>query len=102
MYGKDYNCFIAGLPDIALDDKKVALTLAEFRSQLLDYISGREGQLLDLFFLPNDNIQLLRLLRKQDPDTSWLTVYSVKVLEEELSEPVNLSSYMVSFINDYK
>ncbi|MGL5683743.1 MAG: DUF2764 family protein [Marinifilaceae bacterium] len=102
MYGKDYNCFIAGLPDIALDDKKMSLSLADFRSQSLDYVAGKDRSLLDLFFLPNDNVQLLRLLRKQEPDPSLLTVYSAKFMEDEMAEPVNLPSYMIHFINDFK
>ena len=58
----DYIAFIAGLPEIAWDDRKLSLTVAEFREQLKDYISGRDERLIDLFFLPNDNAQVLRLL----------------------------------------
>ena len=50
----DYIAFIAGLPEIAWDDRKLSLTVAEFREQLKDYISGRDERLIDLFFLPND------------------------------------------------
>ena len=66
----DYIAFIAGLPEIAWDDRKLSLTVAEFREQLKDYISGRDERLIDLFFLPNDNAQVLRLLSKQEPDGS--------------------------------
>ena len=59
----DYIAFIAGLPEIDWDDRKLSLTVAEFREQLKDYISGRDERLIDLFFLPNDNAQVLRLLR---------------------------------------
>ena len=71
----DYIAFIAGLPEIAWDDRKLSLTVAEFREQLKDYISGRDERLIDLFFLPNDNAQVLRLLRKQEPDGALSTVY---------------------------
>ena len=37
----DYIAFIAGLPEIDWDDRKLSLTVAEFREQLKDYISGR-------------------------------------------------------------
>ena len=30
----DYIAFIAGLPEIAWDDRKLSLTVAEFREQL--------------------------------------------------------------------
>ena len=36
----DYIAFIAGLPEIDWDDRKLSLTVAEFREQLKDYISG--------------------------------------------------------------
>ena len=83
----DYIAFIAGLPEIDWDDRKLSLTVAEFREQLKDYISGRDERLIDLFFLPNDNAQVLRLLRKQEPDGALSTVYPVKLLEDETQEP---------------
>ena len=41
----DYIAFIAGLPEIDWDDRKLSLTVAEFREQLKDYISGRDERL---------------------------------------------------------
>ena len=40
----DYIAFIAGLPEIDWDDRKLSLTVAEFREQLKDYISGKIGR----------------------------------------------------------
>ena len=45
----DYIAFIAGLPEIDWDDRKLSLTVAEFREQLKDYISGRDERLIDLY-----------------------------------------------------
>lgn len=98
-----YITFIAGLPEIAWDDRKLSLTLGEFREQAKDYIHGKDEELLDLFFLPNDNAQVLRLLRKQEPDASLQTVFPLKVLEEEVAEPGKvLPAYLSRFIADYK
>lgn len=99
----DYIAFIAGLPEIAWDDRKLSLTVAEFREQLKDYISGKDKELIDLFFLPNDNAQVLRLLNKQEPDVALQTVYPTKVLEEEVQEPDKwIPAYLRMFIADFK
>lgn len=99
----DYIAFIAGLPELAWDDRKLSLTVAEFRIQLKDYISGKDEKLLDLFFLPNDNAQVLRLLGKLGPDPALKTVYPEKMLEEEVQEPgPELPAYLREFITDFK
>lgn len=99
----DYIAFIAGLPEIAWDDRKLSLTVAEFREQLREYITGRDEKLIDLFFLPNDNAQVLRLLRKKEPDAALTTVYPVKLLEDEIIEPDKaIPSYLRDFITDFK
>lgn len=99
----DYIAFIAGLPEIAWDDRKLSLTVGEFRAQLKDYIRGRDEQLVDLFFLPNDNAQVLRLLNKQEADPGLTTVYPVKLLEDEIQEPDKMiPSYLREFITDFK
>lgn len=99
----DYIAFIAGLPEISWDDRKLSLSVADFREQLKDYIGGKDEKLIDLFFLPNDNAQILRLLNKQEPDPALHTVYPVKLLEEEVLEPdMEIPSYLREFITQFK
>lgn len=99
----DYIAFIAGLPEISWDDRKLSLTVAEFREQARDYIRGKDEKLLDLFFLPNDNAQVLRLLEKQEPSAALHTVYPLKQLEEQVQEPDrSLPAYLDRFIVDFK
>lgn len=98
-----YIAFIAGLPEITWDDRKLSLTVADFRHQLKDYISEKDERLVDFFFLPNDNAQVLRLLYKQEPDEALETVFSLKELEEEVQEPDRLlPTYLYEFITDFK
>lgn len=102
-FEKDYIAFIAGLPDISWDDRKLSLTVRDFRLQAQDYIQGKDEALLDLFFLPNDNRQILRLLHKLEPDPALQTVYPLALLEEEILEPDRrLAAYLGSFITDFK
>lgn len=99
----DYIAFIAGLPEISWDDRKLSLTVADFRQQARDYIRGTGEKWLDLFFLPNDNAQVLHLLNKQEPNPVLQTVYPLKQLEEQVQEPDNtLPSYLREFIADFK
>lgn len=99
----DYIAFIAGLPEIGWDDRKLSLTLHDFREQAKDYIRGKDEELINMFFLPNDNAQVLRLLRKQDADALLQTVYPLKVLEEEVAEPdKGIPAYLRQFITDFK
>lgn len=99
----NYIAFIAGLPEISWEDRKLSLTVADFREQLKDYIDGKDEKILDLFFLPHDHAQLLRLLRKQEPDPALLTVFPLKVLEEEVQDPdKTIPAYLREFIVDFK
>ena len=99
----DYIAFIAGLPELTWDDRKLSLTVAEFRTQMKDYVDEKDEQLIDLFFLPNDNAQVLRLLNKEEPDGALRTVFPEKLLEEEILEPDQLlPAYLREFITDFK
>lgn len=101
----DYIAFIAGLPEVARDDRKLPLAMEEFREQLAYYLKGKDRVLMDLFFLPNDHVQVLRLLRKQEAAEGLQTVYPLRVLEEAVANPEadkQLPSYLREFIADYK
>lgn len=99
----DYIAFIAGLPEITKDDRKLTLSVAEFREQLKDYIGGKDLQTVELFFLPSDNRQVLRLLEKHEPENDAQTVFPLKVLEDSLLEPDKcLPEYLKEFITDFK
>lgn len=103
VFEKSYTAFVAGLPEISWDDRKLSLSVHDFREQARDFISGKDEELLNLFFLPLDNIQVLCLLNKIEPDASLQTVYPLKQLEDEVQEPDALiPSYLSEFIRDFK
>lgn len=101
-FEKDYYTLVASLPEIAWDERKLPLTVQEFREEAKDYVTGKDAALLDLFFLPNDNAQVLRLLNKQEPDPALKTVYPLRQLEEEVQEPTVLPLYLREFITGFK
>lgn len=103
--GGNYYCLIAGLPEIAPDDKKLSLSVQELRTYLSDYLTKQEMDIINLFFYPNDNAQILRLLQKQEPDLNLQTVFTVAQLEEEIKDPTLVPSYIRDYLleqNDHK
>lgn len=103
IFKNNYYCFIAGLPEIFLDDRKLSLSVNGFRELAREVLKKEDVKLIDLFFLPADNKQILRLLNKMAPDTNLKTVYPLQRLEDEISEPTNsLPAYLNQFIADFK
>lgn len=98
--GGNYYCLIAGLPEISPDDKKLSLSVQELRIYLSDYLTKKEMDTINLFFYPNDNAQILRLLQKQEPDLNLQTVFTASQLEDEIQDPMFLPSYIKEYLLD--
>ena len=63
-----YYYLISGLPNIALDDSKLAYSVCEFRTEIEDMLSSKDKKLIDLFYLKYDNINLLAHAKRPDSD----------------------------------
>ncbi|MDD4847159.1 MAG: DUF2764 family protein [Bacteroidales bacterium] len=100
MVGGNYYCLIAGLPEISPDDKKLSLSVQDIRSYLSDYLTNKEMDVINLFFLPNDNAQVLRILQKKSPDLELPTVFDVEQLENEVNDPMFLPPYLKNYLLD--
>ena len=99
----NYYCFIAGLPEVFLDDRKLALSVNGFRELAREALKKEDVKLMELFFLPAPNKKGLRLRKKKAPDTNLETVYPLQCLEDEITEPTNsLPVYLNRFIADFK
>ena len=98
--GGNYYCLIAGLPEITPDDKKLSLSVMELRTYLSDYLSREEIDTINLFFYPNDNAQIIRLLQKQEPDNDLQTVFTTSQLEDEIQDPMFAPSYIKDYLLD--
>lgn len=98
--GGNYYCLIAGLPEITPDNKKLSLSVQELRTYLNDYLTKNEIDTINLFFYPNDNAQILRLLQKQEPDPSLQTVFTASQLEDEIQDPMFVPSYIKDYLLD--
>ena len=98
--GGNYYCLIAGLPEIRPDDKKLSLSVQELRTYLNDYLTKKETDIINLFFYPNDNAQILRLLQKQEADPNLQTVFTASQLEDEIQDPMFVPSYIKEYLLD--
>ncbi len=101
-----YYCLIAGLPDISLEDKKISYRIGDFREELDEVLSKEDRDLVDLFFLHYDNINLLRLLRNPEAlldkrgrfTANELTELIVLVKETETPVDKRFPSYFFTFV----
>ncbi len=98
--GGNYYCLIAGLPEISPDDKKLSLSVQDLRNYLNDYLTKEEIEVINLFFYPNDNAQILRLLQKQEADPTLQTVFTASQLEDEINDPMFVPSYIKEYLHD--
>ena len=57
----NYYCFIAGLPEVFLDDRKLALSVNGFRELAREALKKEDVKLMELFFLPADNKQVISI-----------------------------------------
>ncbi|MCB5235019.1 MAG: DUF2764 domain-containing protein [Candidatus Cloacimonetes bacterium] len=63
---KEYYYLIAGLPNISLDDTKIAVRPEQFRPELKEHLSAKDYSNLELLHLPSDIQNLLYVLYKED------------------------------------
>lgn len=102
MFRRNYYYLVAGLPDIVLDQKKLSASISDFREEMKYHVHPDDFSLIELFFLPFDNINLLNLLQKNNKPFSQMGNYSQSQLEQEIKEPAILPSYLQKFIFAFK
>ncbi len=105
-----YYYLIAGLPNIALDDSKLAFTVADFRAEIEGMLTASDKKLIDLFYLKYDNRNLLAHAKwpDRDPDERGSITYDefnvlYKALKDEEKPPRNkhLPPYFEVFFRLY-
>lgn len=105
-----YYYLISGLPNIALDDSKLAYSVCDFRAEIEGLLSWKDKKLIDLFYLKYDNINLLAHAKKPDydPDPKGRITYDefnalYKALKDEEKTPKNdhVPPYFVEFFKLY-
>lgn len=105
-----YYYLIAGLPNLALDDSKLAYSVAEFRTELEGILTSADKRLIDLFYLKYDNKNLLTYLKNSDLESDprgsimndqFNALYKALKDEEKLPKDKNIPPYFVKFFTIY-
>jgi len=104
MFRNYYHYFIAGLPDIFLDDTEVQFHLLDFKHELEEHLRPEDYKLVELLFLPYDNQNLLQFLDEDFDQFNKLGKYTFQDFEVEFSDEREgmLPSYMYDFVEIFK
>lgn len=61
-----YYCLISGLPELNIDESKLAYTIESFKNDIYPDLSESDRKLIDLFYLKFDNSNFLKILSDSD------------------------------------
>lgn len=105
-----YYYLIAGLPDITLDDSKLAYSVSAFRTELEGMLTPKDKRLIDLFYLKYDNKNLLAHIKQPDsvPDSrgsiaceAFDRLYKALKDEEKVPKEKTIPPYFADFFKIY-
>jgi len=104
MFRNYYHYFIAGLPDIFIDDSEVHFQMLDFKNELKEHLSDEDYKMVDLLFLPYDNERLLRFLDEDFENHNKLGKFTVQDFEVEFSDDKQgiLPEYMYKFVEIFR
>lgn len=100
----NYYFLIAGLPDLTIDQGKLQFGSTEFREYLKSQLHKSDYQLIEWLFLPYDNFNLLRILKKTEGDLNNSGIYTREDLELAIAEVATsdkILSEEVSIVKPY-
>ena len=108
MSNRKYYYLIAGLPDIIPDDKKLSFSSVQLRNYLQENLHPSDFELVELFYLPWDHENLLKLLYKEQFEWDERGNYSLELIEQladrkqfEMVDLELLPEYLVRFLEYY-
>ncbi|MCK5029083.1 MAG: DUF2764 family protein, partial [Bacteroidales bacterium] len=99
-----YYYFIAGLPDIFLDDTDIHFPMLDFKYMLEEHLHPEDYKLAELLFLPYDNEKLLKYLKEDYENHFKLSKFTFEDYDVEFSDDRQgiLPSYMYKFVEIYR
>ena len=105
---RNYYCLVAGLPDLIMDDRKLAFSSVAFRNLLLEDLHPQDFKLVRMFYLPFDHQNILSRLYDEKPVYDNRGNISEEELEEltdkktfETMEEQSLPGYITDFLSDF-
>ncbi len=105
---RNYYCLVAGLPDLIMEERKLAFSSIAFRELLLEDIHPQDFKLVNLFFLPFDHLNILSRLYDKEPVYDNHGIFTAEEIEEvtdkktfELAENISMPVYIVDFLDGF-
>ncbi len=105
---RNYYCLVAGLPDLIMEDRKLAISSILFRELLQEDIHPQDYTLVSLFFLPYDHNNVLSRLYDEEPAYDNHGNFTAEEVEEitdkksfEVAENLTMPAYIIDFLDDY-
>ncbi|OGK03753.1 MAG: hypothetical protein A2519_02060 [Candidatus Raymondbacteria bacterium RIFOXYD12_FULL_49_13] len=99
---QSYYYLVAGLPDLALDEKRQVPAIAEFLSQTEEELDPGDRALVSLLRCPFDNANLITLLENRRRPFDQRGHFTRDELETEIKNPSALPEYMIDFLSAHK
>ncbi|MCL1821865.1 MAG: DUF2764 domain-containing protein [Prolixibacteraceae bacterium] len=108
MKKRNYYCLVAGLPDIVIDDKKMAMPPVQLRDYLEQELHPDDFGMVKLFYLPWDHQNLVQILFHSVPKWDDRGNYTREEMETlankrqlDFVEPEKYPAYFISFLEDF-
>ncbi|MBN1601713.1 MAG: DUF2764 family protein [Chitinispirillaceae bacterium] len=99
--GQNYYYLVAGLPDLVLDDGKLAVTFDALVQEVGEQIDSSDHELLNLLRYPFDNKNLVSILENNEGRFDTKGSLSREELVEGIKNPDIFPGYMQEFIEAY-
>jgi len=105
----NYYCMMAGLPDVELADTRPGVTFEELREQCEEQLSPGDAKLVgNYFYLRQDCLNLVRLLKNPDAQIDTWGNYSLEQLRDLITSATELNfnvhrfpAFMSIFAREY-
>ena len=105
---RNYYCLVAGLPDLIMEDRKLAFSSVAFRELLQQDVHPQDFKLVRLFYLPFDHLNILSLLYDEKPVYDKRGNFPEEEIEEltnkktfEVAEGFDVPDYILEFMDEY-
>ena len=105
---RNYYCLVAGLPDLIMEDRKLAFSSLSFRELLQQDVHPQDFKLVSLFYLPFDHLNILSRLYNKEPVFDNRGNFLQEEIEEltdkktfETAEGFNIPEYILEFVEEY-
>lgn len=99
---RDYFYLVSSLPEMVLDQSRAPFTVVGLVEQLEESLEPQDMEQVRLLLRPNDNDNLLRLLKEEAEQWDELGEFSKEEMQARMKDEQGLPSYMHEFVQAYQ